>query len=64
MSNQTLVYTIFFAVPVGTELTPECDVLDHLREYGAADVIAVRAVNKDFDKVTVADAPMTRRKKK
>lgn len=53
---KTLVYTIVYAVEASTSLTTDVDVIDHLREFGMAEIVDVKVVNKPLEKITVEDA--------
>ena len=54
---QTIVYTIMYAVESDQSLENNEGPLDHLRQYGMAEVLATRVVNKKLEDVTVDDAP-------
>lgn len=62
--KQTLVYTLMYAVEIDQSLTDNEAPLDHLRQYGAAEVLSCKVVNKPLDQITAADAPRVSRKTK
>ena len=54
---QTIIYTIMYAVESEQSLENNEAPLDHLRQYGMAEVLATKIVNKKLEDVEVTDAP-------
>jgi hypothetical protein len=59
---QTIIYTIVYAIEAGQSLEGDEAPLEHLRQYGMAEVYASKVVDKPLDEVTMADAPALAKK--
>lgn len=55
--KQTIVYSLLYAIEANDSLQDTESVLDHLRQYGHAEVIAVSVLNKPLEDVGAGDLP-------
>ena len=51
--SKTMIVTIRVATEVEDMLTRDCDALDRLREYGAAEVCHVECVNRPLTRISM-----------
>lgn len=59
---QTIIYTIMYAVESEQSLERDEAPLDHLRQYGMAEILSTKVVNKKLEDVDISDAPPVQEK--